>query len=103
MNCSFLRSFDSSDDVVFLSINRFERKKCIELAIYAFSLLKSESSDISSKLVIAGGYDPRVQENLEYELDLKEASRLKTLTVSVFPDMAGNVVFLRSFSEQQRS
>lgn len=96
-------SFDSSADIVFLSINRFERKKCVELAIHAFCLLASEKTDVSSKLVIAGGYDPRVRENVEYELELKELALLNGLTRSNFPDMSGQVVFLRSFTEQQRS
>ena len=60
---------------LFLSINRFERKKNISLAIRAFHLLSPASlSDLSLTstqwfkcgLVIAGGYDLRLEENVQY-------------------------------------
>lgn len=41
----------------FLSINRYERKKDIELCIKAFKLMDNYKR---LKLVIAGGYDPKV-------------------------------------------
>lgn len=57
----------------FLSINRFERKKNIGLAISAFArlhnLLGNDLNDIS--LTIAGGYDRRLRENVEYLEELK--------------------------------
>lgn len=69
---------------VALSINRFERKKDIELAIEAYAGL-SETERKSTRLVIAGmfiptfpisplthqgGYDPRVTENVQYHNEL---------------------------------
>ncbi|GAV04407.1 hypothetical protein RvY_14689 [Ramazzottius varieornatus] len=61
---------------VFLSINRYERKKQVELAVAAFAALQHlVPCDISLHhpdqpatlhLVIAGGYDDRVPENIEY-------------------------------------
>ncbi|ABN66034.2 mannosyltransferase [Scheffersomyces stipitis CBS 6054] len=58
----------------FLSINRFERKKNIELAIKAFAKSKKLIHGKSKpRLVIAGGYDVRVLENVEY---LNELSKL---------------------------
>ncbi|CEO95934.1 Alpha-1,3/1,6-mannosyltransferase ALG2 [Plasmodiophora brassicae] len=101
-----LRSFDQSNDIVFLSINRFERKKGIELAIEAFALLRTcttPSAFSAAHLVIAGGYDPRVVENVEYERELKGIAEREGLRISDFPDVSGQVVFLRSFSEAQRS
>lgn len=56
----------------FLSINRFERSKNIELAIRAFAKLKRILPG-KPRLVIAGGYDARVVENVEY---LKELTKL---------------------------
>ena len=53
------------DNKYFLSINRFERAKNIELAIKAFHKLKKLLPK-KAKLVIAGGYDSRVVENVEY-------------------------------------
>ncbi|KAK0626957.1 glycosyltransferase family 4 protein [Immersiella caudata] len=52
-----------------LSINRFERKKDIALAIRAFAGLP-KSRRGSAKLIIAGGYDNRVPENVGYHAEL---------------------------------
>ncbi|KAF2395629.1 UDP-Glycosyltransferase/glycogen phosphorylase, partial [Trichodelitschia bisporula] len=54
---------------VLLSINRFERKKDIGLAIRAFARL-SEAERTNTRLVIAGGYDARVPENVQYHNEL---------------------------------
>ena len=43
-----------SDKKIILSINRFERKKNISLAVYAFALLKDFSGFENLLLVIAG-------------------------------------------------
>lgn len=77
-------------DFIFVSLNRYERKKNITLAIDAFFHLKTQkqtetraetsdssisdtciSNNISVLLVIAGGYDLSVKENVEYLLELK--------------------------------
>ncbi|KAI4255535.1 MAG: hypothetical protein LQ352_002523 [Teloschistes flavicans] len=52
-----------------LSINRFERKKNIALALHAFHNLP-RSTRQAARLVLAGGYDPRVGENVEYHAEL---------------------------------
>ncbi|KAM7220901.1 hypothetical protein V8F06_003795 [Rhypophila decipiens] len=54
---------------VILSINRFERKKDIALAIRAFALLPKTKRK-EAKLIIAGGYDHRVYENVSYHKEL---------------------------------
>eukprot|EP00249_Psilotum_nudum_P014200 c24717_g1_i1 orf=146-1396(-) len=88
-----------------LSINRFERKKNIDLAIAAFSLLchhlseteavgGSSVSDFSLKLVVAGGYDERLRENREYLQELKHLAEEKGVTE--------HVVFLPSCSTAER-
>ncbi|KAH6613339.1 glycosyltransferase family 4 protein [Chaetomium tenue] len=56
-------------DGVILSINRFERKKNIALALHAFALLPPHRRH-RAKLVLAGGYDPRVAENVAYHAEL---------------------------------
>ena len=63
---------DKSEKFVFLSINRYERKKRISLAIEAFNLIKRnrDYSNKKIKLIIAGGYDSRVDENIKYYLEL---------------------------------
>ncbi|XP_065855455.1 uncharacterized protein [Euphorbia lathyris] len=62
----------------FLSINRFEKKKNIELAVSAFAMLRTldehslQNSNIAdTTLTIAGGYDKRLRENVEYLEELK--------------------------------
>ncbi|XP_049343599.1 uncharacterized protein LOC125807893 [Solanum verrucosum] len=63
----------------FLSINRFERKKNIELAISAFAMVHAHEvhdhqgvnmNDVS--LTVAGGFDNRLRENVEYLEELKK-------------------------------
>ncbi|KAG9256177.1 uncharacterized protein F5Z01DRAFT_649410 [Emericellopsis atlantica] len=51
-----------------LSINRFERKKDIALAIKAFAGLAQRKN---VRLVLAGGYDPRIDENVQYLSELR--------------------------------
>ncbi|XP_057450669.1 uncharacterized protein LOC130742589 isoform X2 [Lotus japonicus] len=61
----------------FLSINRFERKKNIELAISAFSMLCSPNGLLKNQdttdasLIVAGGFDKRLKESVEYLEELK--------------------------------
>ncbi|RMD43046.1 hypothetical protein DV735_g2098, partial [Chaetothyriales sp. CBS 134920] len=55
---------------ILLSINRFERKKDVGLAIKAFNGL-SDQERSRSRLVLAGGYDTRVAENVEYHHELE--------------------------------
>ncbi|EGX93798.1 mannosyltransferase [Cordyceps militaris CM01] len=57
-------------DRVLLSINRFERKKDIGLAIRAFASIP-DNERRGVRLVIAGGYDRRVAENVEYHRELE--------------------------------
>ena len=53
---------------ILLSLNRFERKKDLHLAIEAFKL--SDSNGV--KLILAGGYDSRVLENREHLKELQD-------------------------------
>ena len=68
--------------MIVTSLNRYERKKNIKLALdsYArFLKLKGSASGIAkdSVLVIAGGYDERLMENVEHFLELfKHAHKL---------------------------
>lgn len=59
---------------LFVSLNRFERKKNVALAIHALAKLqKLVDSDVfaSVKLIIAGGYDPNNAENIEHLKELE--------------------------------
>ena len=71
------------------SLNRYERKKDIALALRAVACLPSTCS---VKLVIAGGYDERVIENVDHHLELKNLAKKLDL----------KVIFLRSISNEDR-
>lgn len=55
----------------FLSLNRYEAKKNIQLSIRSFSKLVHQNNDIPCKLIIAGGYDSRLSENVNVLNQLK--------------------------------
>ncbi|CAI6342089.1 unnamed protein product [Periconia digitata] len=88
---------------VLLSINRFEKKKDVALAIKAFAGLSSQERE-GARLVIAGGYDSRVVENLATynelceladSLKLKHATAKTVITAQAIPDDIP-VLFLHS-------
>ncbi|RHZ79065.1 hypothetical protein Glove_152g73 [Diversispora epigaea] len=109
-----VKILETSKNII-LSINRFERKKDIVLAIRAFSMLQEDGLISAEKfrntrLIIAGGYDHRVQENVAHHLDLnKVALRLDLIVHNIMPDSisappeSAQVVFLCSFNEAQRT
>lgn len=82
----------SEESTVFLSINRYERKKNLPLAIKAIKLLREELK--TGHLVIAGGYDDRVQENVQHFNELKALRQTLSLE--------SNVSFFRSFTDSQK-
>lgn len=93
---------------LFVSINRFERKKNIGLAVRALAHVVADDATTlprraSPQLVVAGGYDARVAENVEHHLELVELARSLNLSVGDFPDCEADVVFLRSFDDVQRN
>lgn len=108
LNTEFFDSIEASDDFgeeiprgtkyVFTSLNRFERKKNIVLALDAFEKLKSNlPADEFSQchLVIAGGYDLKNPENIEHYDELVE--HMKKLELP-----ADQIVFLHSPSDTQK-
>ncbi|VDO63373.1 unnamed protein product [Schistosoma margrebowiei] len=88
--------------IIFVSINRYERKKNLSLALYSLEYLITHwdqliDSTVEIKpenvhLIIAGGYDRRVIENVEYYTELVNLSQ--TLKVSE------NVTFMCSCSSE---
>uniref|UniRef100_G3P2S3 Alpha-1,3/1,6-mannosyltransferase ALG2 n=1 Tax=Gasterosteus aculeatus TaxID=69293 RepID=G3P2S3_GASAC len=79
---------------LFLSLNRYERKKNLGLALQAFASLKSSlppGQSAGIHLVVAGGYDDRVTENVQHYAELRKlAAQL---------DLEDVVTFLRSPSD----
>ena len=88
---------------ILLSINRFERKKDVALAIKAYAGLSAEERK-GTRLVIAGGYDARVPENvstytelcdLADSLGLQHATARTVITAQSIPEDV-SVLFLHS-------
>ncbi|KAF9009564.1 glycosyltransferase family 4 protein [Cyathus striatus] len=108
-----------------LSLNRFEKKKNAALAIEAFALLKATASHKpelrNMRLVLAGGYDPRVKDNVETLTLLVTLCTTNSLTYNVIsPSTASSshpqsyligkltpdnpdVLFLLNFTTSQRT
>ncbi|EPY49218.1 mannosyltransferase complex subunit Alg2 [Schizosaccharomyces cryophilus OY26] len=73
---------------VLMSVNRYELKKDIALAIESFAALRDLSSDHFSDylLVVAGGYDTRVTENRKYLELLQNLCKQKGFTYRTMKD-----------------
>jgi alpha-1,3/alpha-1,6-mannosyltransferase len=92
-----------ADKKILLSINRFEKKKDVALALKAFARLTLQERE-HARLVVAGGYDPRVADNvatytelcsLADELKLSHATAKTVISAQRVPaDIA--VLFLHS-------
>lgn len=81
------------------SLNRYERKKNIGLAIRALKEVihrhaHSSGACAQCRLIVAGGYDPRVLENVQYFQELQELAQEL--------DVEARVVFLRNITDGQR-
>jgi len=84
------------DACFFLSLNRYEAKKSHHLAIEAFaSLNKNNNKKRNVYLVIAGGYDERVEENMRVLRSLKQCAKDAGLS-------SKRVLFLQSISNAQK-
>eukprot|EP01064_Diplonema_japonicum_P010139 TRINITY_DN17486_c0_g1_i1.p1 TRINITY_DN17486_c0_g1~~TRINITY_DN17486_c0_g1_i1.p1 ORF type:complete len:444 (+),score=76.19 TRINITY_DN17486_c0_g1_i1:797-2128(+) len=82
---------------VVLSINRFETKKNVRLALDSFNEVMEQLSPDKrqeTRLVLAGGYDERLVDNVKCLKELKECCQ-----ASKWSD---NVVFITSFSEYEK-
>ncbi|XP_062311419.1 alpha-1,3/1,6-mannosyltransferase ALG2 [Osmerus eperlanus] len=78
----------------FLSLNRYERKKNLGLALEALAALRARLAPgltAGLHLVVAGGYDERVSENVQHYAELKE--------LAAGLGLEGCVSFLRSPSD----
>ena len=85
------------ETVTFLSINRFERKKNVRLAVLALAALRDvdAAAFARTRLVLAGGCDARVAENVEYHRELTELVAKEELTE--------RVDFVLSFTDEQKA
>ena len=83
---------------LFVSLNRYERKKRVDLAVEAFAELRRrpDSGAERSVLVIAGGYDGAVKENAEVLRELKDIASRSGLREGT------DIVFRTSISSLER-
>ena len=82
---------------VFVSINRYERKKDLKLALNSLVYLRTKLSKAdwdSCHLIMAGGYDWRVNENVFHYEELKELASSLNLN--------DHISFMRSISDKQK-
>ncbi|CAL1703269.1 unnamed protein product [Somion occarium] len=111
----------ASDRPTLLSLNRFERKKNAALAINAFARLREKVSTTphlkSMRLVIAGGYDPRLEDNMMAFVLLLDRAKANSLTYDIVQPRSSHVnvppfhttkdnpdiLFLLNFTTSQRS
>ncbi|ODV98523.1 hypothetical protein PACTADRAFT_48265 [Pachysolen tannophilus NRRL Y-2460] len=69
----------------FLSINRFDKPKDIDLAITSFKKFLDKNEKLSNiKLVLAGGYDSRNMKNVEYLIHLEKLCKDLKLISFIF-------------------
>lgn len=83
--------------IVLVSINRFEKKKNIKLALESFNALKSLIGDeafMNWGLVLAGSYDSRLTENIEVVKELERYSKRNQLEEQV--------KFIKNFSDTEK-
>lgn len=86
-----------NDAFVFLSINRYERKKNLPLALHAFKQLEAYLTKAEWEkvyLVMAGGYDTRVLENVEHYEELE--------IISEDLKLSSKVTFLHSPNDKSK-
>jgi alpha-1,3/alpha-1,6-mannosyltransferase len=90
-------SNENETSINFLSINRFERKKDLALALHSFAHLRTllNSNSKSIHLYIIGGYDERLRENVEYYNELQQLANNLKLNSSL-------ITFIRSFSDEEK-
>jgi alpha-1,3/alpha-1,6-mannosyltransferase len=112
------------DRPTFLSLNRFEKKKNVALAIDAFALFKQALMKAgnrerlrNSRLVIGGGYDPRVEENMMTLVALIDRAKSASLSYNIISSPSSrtpippfntttedpDILFLLNFTTAQRA
>ena len=113
-----------SDRPTFLSLNRFEKKKNVALAIDAFALFKQGVMEAGNcdgrrnpRLVIGGGYDSRVEENMMTLVALIDRAKAASLSYTIVSPPSSrttippfnmsahdpDILFLLNFTTAQRA
>ncbi|KAL0947670.1 hypothetical protein HGRIS_013758 [Hohenbuehelia grisea] len=107
----------TSDQPTLLSLNRFEKKKNAALAIESFGALKSRRDSSKLRLVLAGGYDPRLEDNMMTLAGLIDVAKASSLTFNIVTPSSSkitvppfnctrtnpDILFLLNFTTAQRT
>ncbi|KAJ7074386.1 glycosyltransferase family 4 protein [Mycena amicta] len=107
----------TSEQPTLLSLNRFEKKKNAALAVESFAKLRRHAQLPKMRLVLGGGYDPRVEDNVQTLSSLVDLTRSQNLTLNVITRSTSSfkvpyfentsahpdVLFLLDFSDEQRT
>ncbi|KAF7322749.1 hypothetical protein HMN09_00053800 [Mycena chlorophos] len=107
----------ASQQPTLLSLNRFEKKKNAALAIESFARLRQHAQLPQMRLVLAGGYDPRLEDNVQTLTLLLDLTRTHGLSLNVIKSSTSSVelpklddtsptpdiLFLLNFSDEQRT
>lgn len=86
-----------TDKFIFLSINRYERKKNLQLALRAFERLRHMTTEIDwsmMHLIMAGGFDPINLENIEHYIELTD--------LAAEMDIEDKVTFMKSPKDEEK-
>ena len=94
VDCSHKVDRKIPTDPVFVSLNRYERKKNHALAIQALADLVNNKNYKKAKLIIAGGYDTKVPENVQVEKELKQ--------IVSYNKLDGNVELLKNITDEKK-
>jgi len=84
---------------IICTLNRYERKKNLALAIEAFAIYLQQCTEAERQktlLIVAGGYDEAVRENVEHYRELVELAQKRGISDK-------NIRFLRSISNAART
>jgi len=81
-----------------VSLNRFERKKNLELLLQAVQWLESQKVPHIPPIIIAGGYDPQNIENVQYRGELQHFC-----DTQLSPSLQRRIQFQQSISDAQRT
>lgn len=87
-------SVDRAPRDTLLSLNRYERKKNVSLAVEALGVLVERAPKREFNLVVAGGYDERLEENVQNFAELQQLVIAKGLE--------DKVRMMRNVSEEER-
>ncbi|KAJ8101408.1 hypothetical protein POJ06DRAFT_281179 [Lipomyces tetrasporus] len=95
-NEKVLKLVTDSGKGALVSVNRFEKKKGIDLAVRAYASLREAPGFAKTALLVAGGYDKVVQENVECLSELQGLCDKLGMEHTTVWDIENNLTLLRA-------